>query len=423
MDNPENPQELLECFDEQGNISEPRNRAEVHAKPLQFWHGVVNVWLVNSAGELLCSKRSETLSGNPGKWQTYFGGHVKAGKSFKENAVLELNEEAGIEVNQDNLFLITKGTHDADKHYFESYAYLFNGSVNDLKFNDGEVVEARWYKMDDYWADRNKNLENWCNGCKPENQELIKNWLTMQPVKILGVNISNINKENALQKVNEFLKSDNQYKIFTPNPEMVVKAQKDQYFKQVLNSGDLNLCDGMGLQIFTGIKRIPGVDFMLEVCKLAAEQGKGVYLLGSGNDDVVRGACQGLSKKFPNLKISGYNKGPEITEGLAKQLDDGILEQINNSGTQVLFVAFGMGKQEKWIYENLVKMPGVKVVMGVGGAFDFISGRIKRAPLFLRESGLEWVYRLIQEPRRIGRIFNATVIFAWRALKEKLWNI
>jgi N-acetylglucosaminyldiphosphoundecaprenol N-acetyl-beta-D-mannosaminyltransferase len=238
-------------------------------------------------------------------------------------------------------------------------------------------------------------------------------------MQFLGVNITKVTKEEALAKVAEFLNSNNQHKIFTPNPEMVVKAQKDEYFKTVLNSGDLNLCDGMGLQIFTGIKRIPGVDFMLEACRLAAEQGRGIYLLGSGNDEVVGKTCEALSKKFPNLKISGYNKGPEITEGLAKQLDDGIVEQINNSGAQIFFVAFGMGKQEKWIYENLSKLPNIKVAMGVGGSFDFISGKIKRAPVFLRRLGLEWVYRLIQQPRRIGRIFNATARFCYLVLKSK----
>ncbi len=239
-------------------------------------------------------------------------------------------------------------------------------------------------------------------------------------MQILGIKVDEIAKEQALEKVSGFLNLSGQHKIFTPNPEMVVKAQKDEYFKQVLNSGDLNLCDGMGLQIFTGIKRITGVDFMLEVCALAAKQGKGVYLLGSGNDEVVRNACEALHKQFPNLKISGYNKGPEIAEGLAKQMDNGILEQISQSGAEVLFVAFGMGKQEKWIYENLTKMAGVKVAMGVGGAFDFISGKVRRAPLFLRKLGLEWVYRLVQEPKRIGRIFNATAGFCYLVLKKKI---
>ena len=105
-------------------------------------------------------------------------------------------------------------------------------------------------------------------------------------MEILGVKIDQITKEQARQKVADFLISPGQYKIFTPNPEMVVRAQKDGYFKKVLNAGDLNLCDGMGVRIFTGIKRIPGVDFMLELCQLAAQQGRGVYLLGSGSDEV-----------------------------------------------------------------------------------------------------------------------------------------
>jgi N-acetylglucosaminyldiphosphoundecaprenol N-acetyl-beta-D-mannosaminyltransferase len=128
---------------------------------------------------------------------------------------------------------------------------------------------------------------------------------------LLGIKIDEINRVQALAKVREFLCSKNQHTIFTPNPEILVKSQKDQYFKQVLNTGDLNLCDGMGVQICSGIKRIPGVDFMLEVCKLAAEQEQGVYLLGSGNDEVVRKACENLHVQFPNLPISGYNKGPE----------------------------------------------------------------------------------------------------------------
>ena len=238
-------------------------------------------------------------------------------------------------------------------------------------------------------------------------------------MQFLGIKVDEITKEQALQKALEFLNSSGQHKIFTPNPEMVVKAQKDEYFKQVLNTGDLNLCDGVGIQIFTKIKRIPGVDFMAALCQLASEQGRGVYLLGSGSDEVVGGAFQELEKKYPNLMISGYNKGPEINENPACKFDGPIFEQINQSGAQILFVAFGMGKQEKWIYENLSKIPNVKIAMGIGGSFDFISGKIKRAPLFMRQLGLEWLYRLIQQPSRIKRIFNATIRFTWLALFQK----
>ncbi len=282
-------------------------------------------------------------------------------------------------------------------------------------------------------------------------------------MEFLGIKISEVNKEQALQKVVEFLRPNvpgeavakTGHMIFTPNPEFVVKAQKDEYFKKVLNAGDLNLCDGMGIQIFTGIKRVPGVDFMMEICKLAAEQGMGVYLLGSGNDEVVKKTAEELRKRFPNLKIVGCDKGPMIDEQnptlypspcrggsdvmasatvvsppIRGRTEEGVLVDGNNSTIQlinqlhpdILFVAIGMGKQEKWIYENLNKMPNVKVAMGVGGSFDFISGKVKRAPLFLRRLGLEWMYRLIQEPSRIGRIFNATFKFCYLVIKNRVYE-
>jgi len=272
-------------------------------------------------------------------------------------------------------------------------------------------------------------------------------------MEFLGVKIDGVTKEQALQKVAGFLSgglpgealAKTGHKIFTPNPEFVVKAQKDEYFKKVLNSGDLNLCDGMGLQIFTGIKRVPGVDFMLEICRLASEQGRAVYLLGSGSDEVVKKTAEKLQIQFPNLKLVGHDKGPMIDELRIRskalqlrrasneenifsslltpsncELSADCIAKINAIRPDILFVAFGMGKQEKWIYENLAKMPSVKIAMGVGGSFDFISGKVKRAPLFLRRLGLEWVYRLVQEPRRIGRIFNATAKFCYLALKEKI---
>jgi len=270
-------------------------------------------------------------------------------------------------------------------------------------------------------------------------------------MQFLGIKIDGDTKETALQKVVDFLHGG-QHTIFTPNPEFVVKAQKDEYFKKVLNSSDLNLCDGMGLQIFTGIKRVPGVDFMLEICRVAGELGMSVYLLGSGSDETVKRTAEELQKKFPSLKISGFDRGPAIDEQnpthcpspyrggsdtllfaavsppIRGRTEEGVfvaginstIQQINQSNPDILFVAFGMGKQEKWIHENLSKMPCVKIAMGVGGSFDFISGKVKRAPLFLRQIGLEWVYRLIQEPRRFVRIFNATAKFTYLALRERM---
>lgn len=269
----------------------------------------------------------------------------------------------------------------------------------------------------------------------------------MQNIFILGVKINNLVLFEAQQKVRAFLSSSGQYKIFTPNPEMLVKAQKDEYFKYSLNQGDLNLCDGRGIQFVSKqkIERIPGIDFMLEVCKIAEELDRSVYLLGSGNNEVIKKTVESLQKQFKKLKIVGWDKGPEIHENIKtlkhknnvtmKQYNNEtkllinesenakIINEINIKQPAILFVAFGMGKQEKWILENLPKIPSVKIAMVVGGAFDFISGAIKRAPLLMRKLGLEWLYRLIKQPKRLVRIFNATIIFVWFTISSKFKSL
>ncbi|MDO8499505.1 MAG: WecB/TagA/CpsF family glycosyltransferase [bacterium] len=242
-------------------------------------------------------------------------------------------------------------------------------------------------------------------------------------MNFLGVRIDELNRDEALKKIGGFLE---QYKIFTPNPEMLVKAQKDEYFRKVLNAGDLNICDGAGISLFTGIKRITGVDFMLDICALCEAQNKSVFLLGSGRGEVVEKTAENLQKKYPNLKIVEFDQGPKIVEnsdGGLRYVAEGentiVLDKINEARPDIVFVAFGMGKQEKWIYENLEKMPSVKVAMGVGGSFDYLAGSAKRAPKFMRSIGLEWVFRLVREPKRFVRIFNATVVFSVLFLKSK----
>ena len=268
---------------------------------------------------------------------------------------------------------------------------------------------------------------------------------------LCNVKIDNVNVNQAKEKAGYFLANPGQFKIFTPNPEFVVKAQKDVRFRESLNSGDLNICDGFGLRLFSGCPRIPGSDFMLEICKIAAQKNVGVYLLGSGNDEVVKKTAENLQIQIRGLEVCGYNKGPVIarsettkqsqevqkavglprpfgsrndTEILSydKLENEEIVKNINESGAGIIFVAFGMGKQEQWINENLSKLPNVKIAMGVGGSFDYISGIVRRAPCFLRKIGLEWLYRLVKQPTRLKRIFNATAVFTFIALKNKIFK-
>lgn len=236
---------------------------------------------------------------------------------------------------------------------------------------------------------------------------------------ILEVRIDNLAKNEALAKAREFLHSSAQHLIFTPNPEMLVQAQTDPYFQEVLNKGSLNLCDGKGIQLVAKekVERIPGVDFMLDLCEMAAKEGKSVYLLGSGFKEVVEHCKQNLQKKFSQLQIVGIHPGLEIVNQKTGQLhynsdqNDAILEHIILTAPDILFVAFGHAKQEKWMYENLPHLPSIKIAMGVGGACDYISGKIKRAPKIVQRLGLEWLYRLLREPKRIKRIWTATVVF------------
>jgi N-acetylglucosaminyldiphosphoundecaprenol N-acetyl-beta-D-mannosaminyltransferase len=234
---------------------------------------------------------------------------------------------------------------------------------------------------------------------------------------LLGVRIDNITKNEALQQVSGFLDSSKQNMIFTPNSEILVAGHRDKYFLDVLNKSSLNICDGKGVQIFGKIKqRITGVDFMLDICGLAEKVGKSIYLLGSGSEKVINNTVQSLNRKFSSLKIVGFNSGPELrikNHELKYENDenDKIIDDIIMNAPDILFVAFGHEKQEKWIYEHLPHLPSIKIAMGVGGAFDVISGKIKRAPKWMQNIGLEWFWRLIKEPKRFKRIFTATITF------------
>ncbi|MFA5210937.1 MAG: WecB/TagA/CpsF family glycosyltransferase [Patescibacteria group bacterium] len=248
---------------------------------------------------------------------------------------------------------------------------------------------------------------------------------------LLGIKIDNLTKKEVLEKIKTFLNIPGQYKIFTPNPEMLVDAQTDLYFKEVLNSGDLNICDGKGIEIFAGekIERISGIDLMTDILKLAEQNNYSVFFLGSGDKQTLEHLKNNLIKIYPNLKIAGLNKGLEINKILIenkeklsfnKQENDELIGEIVMTKPQIIFVAFGHKKQEKWINEFLRDLPSVKIAMGVGGSFDYLADKTKRAPVWMRKIGLEWFFRLLSEPKkRVLRIFKAVFIFPYLIFKNK----
>lgn len=222
-------------------------------------------------------------------------------------------------------------------------------------------------------------------------------------VKVLGVKIDKLGFDDAYAKFVSFMSDDTTQMIFTPNSEFVMKAQEDAEFKKILNAGDLVIPDGIGVILASKIhhlgltERVTGIEMMtkiLEYCNLA---GKSIYLFG-GKPGVAELASQNIKNQYSNLKIAGYRDGYFTDQESPK-----ILDAINEVKPDVLFVALGAPKQEKWIYNNR-KLLNTKAAMGVGGALDIFAGTAKRAPLIFQKLGLEWLYRLLKQPSRIGRM-------------------
>lgn len=206
---------------------------------------------------------------------------------------------------------------------------------------------------------------------------------------------------------------------------MLVDSQADWFFKTALNKADLAPADGFGLVLAakylykTFLNRFPGVELMEKICELAAQENKSVYLVGAGKGTAELTAGT-LLKKYPGLKIVGAEPGIQIKTKHTVKLNfdeeenKKLLNRITQAKPDILFVAFGHKKQEKWLAQFIGEMPSVKIGMGVGGSFDYLSGKINRAPQFVRQLGLEWIWRLIQEPyKRTRRIWKAVIGFGF----------
>jgi N-acetylglucosaminyldiphosphoundecaprenol N-acetyl-beta-D-mannosaminyltransferase len=182
--------------------------------------------------------------------------------------------------------------------------------------------------------------------------------------------------------------------VINLNPEIIMLARKDKEYENVLKSADLKLNDGVGVSLAAKIfgkklsGRVAGADLTEKVCEAIAKRTVTVGFLG-GKGDVAEVTAKRLVKKYSGLKVAFALEEWPASEGDKLKAD-------------ILFVAFGSPKQEKWILENLPSLR-VKIVMGVGGTFDFISGKVRRAPLFIRKIGFEWLFRLIVQPWRLKR--------------------
>ncbi len=241
-------------------------------------------------------------------------------------------------------------------------------------------------------------------------------------VSIFGVNINKIGMDSALGQIEKWVKSSGKYYVVTPNIEFLMAAREDNEFKDILNKANLAIPDSarfgwalteiyaknplkkIALWLFFLFPKasflmqfpvVTGTDLMEKLITLSAEKGFTVGFLG-GKDGVAEYLKECLEKKYPKLKISYAESGGQVN------MQGEIVPEVEIPKTDILFLAFGQVKQEKWISKNLSAQP-VKVMIGVGGAFDYLSGMVPRAPQPLRNLGFEWLYRVILQPWRIKR--------------------
>ncbi len=226
-----------------------------------------------------------------------------------------------------------------------------------------------------------------------------------EKVEIVGVGIDKVNMDEAAGMLAGFLEMDMCSMVFTPNSEILLDAVKDREFEGILNSGQLVVPDGIGVVIasrFYGTpveERVAGYDLLLRLMKTADTQGRSIYLLG-GKEGIAEEAAIKLTESYSGLKIAGTRNGYFESDE-----EERIIEEINSSNADILLVALGAPKQEKFIYNHKDKLK-TKIAMGVGGSLDVLAGRAKRAPEFYQKAGLEWFYRLIKDPKRFMRIMK-----------------
>lgn len=236
----------------------------------------------------------------------------------------------------------------------------------------------------------------------------------MVRISILGVPIDSVSRSEAVDWIQSALHENAQTHVMTPNNEMIVEAQQNPVFMDVLKNADLNLPDSTGLVLFSALKqRVTGVDTVKAVCSRQISDIR-VFLLGAA-EGVAQRAAEKLQQASPDLNIVGTYAGSPAEE----EAED-IVQLINEASPHLLLVAYGAPAQDLWIAKYLSEMPSVRVAMGVGGTFDFLAGNVRRAPSLLRAMGLEWLWRLMLQPKRIGRIWNAVVVFPLLILKSKL---
>ena len=219
--------------------------------------------------------------------------------------------------------------------------------------------------------------------------------------EIMGVGFDDLTLDEAAQRAAGMIDEGGFHYVVTPNPELVDRARREEPFRQALNGADLVLPDGIGVVYAARLLgrrlkgRCPGIDFAGKLMEHMARTGLRLYLLGA-KPGVAEAAAARLEIRYPGLTICGTHDG-------YFQEDAPVVEEIRRAGADVVFVCLGAPKQEYWMVKN-GPATGARLMAGLGGSLDVFAGVVERAPESWQKLGLEWLYRLTREPKRIGRM-------------------
>lgn len=246
----------------------------------------------------------------------------------------------------------------------------------------------------------------------------------MKSVKILSIPLHAVSRQEALVSLADFIASGKSHQVTTVNSEFIMIAQSDAAFRTVLQEADLSLADSSGVMWaarFTGHylpERIPGADLIHDIAAMGAERKWKLYLVGAAKGVAERAGAV-LEKMHPGVVVVGAEAGLLYRPNAKTMFDETevaeLAGRIRKAKPDVLLVAFGAPKQDLFIAKYKKEL-GVPVMVGVGGSFDFLAGKVKRAPAIWRKLWLEWLWRLFQEPKRFKRIWTAVVLFPLRVI-------
>ncbi|ROS05046.1 N-acetylglucosaminyldiphosphoundecaprenol N-acetyl-beta-D-mannosaminyltransferase [Sinobacterium caligoides] len=237
-------------------------------------------------------------------------------------------------------------------------------------------------------------------------------------ILVAGSPVDNIDMQGVVRHAETMIQQREKCTIFAMNPEKAIAAREDPELYECLNSAGLLIADGIGIILASRIhgvafrERVPGSELMPKLCQMAAKNGYGVFLFGA-KEEVNKNAADKLVEAYPGLQVVGRQNG-YVSEAQTPAL----IEKINSSGAQLLFVALGSPKQEYWMSRHQEQL-NVIIQQGVGGTFDVLAGNVKRAPALWRRFHMEWLYRLLSQPQRFLRQSRLPA-YVWLVIRSRI---